>query len=334
MRRKGLLALAAMLALGAGFAAREIYKIKRRTFELAEDEPCGLQKGNAFIWIPVKALFLPIFGYANWWRTNLPLLRLVFQRRLKLIGIENIVEALRLNVAGVIFATDHRSSADVFMPQIILYLHGFKDLAERLFFYIVGMIFVNRDLISFGTRGRDIIPILPERMMDQKRPKVNEPGREAYRAQIRIATRINKKAREDAATELRRRRWLYVAPEGTRSREGPMAEAPKETVGVLSFEGAVILPVAQEGTEKMWPIGSWPRPLNEITLIVGKPVTNEQVWQEAAKLHAEFGVGLDRAFVDVVMRRIALLHIEHGNPWYAGFYAEPNEVRYAREKKG
>lgn len=330
MKCKGLLAMAAIVALGAWFVAREIYKIKSRTFELAEDEPCGLQKGNAFIWIPVKALFLPIFGYANWWQTNLPLLRRIFRRRLKLLGKENIEEARRLGVNGVVFPTDHRSSSDVFMPQINLYLHGYKDLVERTLFYMAGLIFVNRELISFGVRGVDIVPIVSPRMIPQDRPGPKDPTRGSFREQVRRATTINKMAREATANLLKSGRWLYVAPEATRSRSVQMAEAPKETVGVLNFDGVIILPVAQEGTEKMWPVDSWPRPLTEVLLIVGEPIHVDMVRQEAERLHAEYNVTYDKAFVDVIMRLIALLHIEKGNPWYAGFYAKPNEERYER----
>jgi len=333
--RRSLLKLMMVILGTAGLSALYwIIKIKGRGDELREDEPRGFHKGSPLVWLPVKALFLPIFGYANWWEPKVPILSRIIHRRLELEGEENVRKALHQAKRGVIFAVDHRSSADVFMPQIILYLYGWKRLAEFLFFYLVGLRFINRDLISLGVMSRDRIPIVPPTMIPTERPSTSDPeARAKFKQQVRIAIEVNREARSWTSKLLSQNLWMYIAPEGTRSRFVVMTQPPEAAATILNHDGVYMLPVALEGTEKMWPVDSWPRPLTQVGVLVGKPRHIDVVRRRARYLEARYEVSFNRAFVDVIMREIALLHIEKGDPSYAGFYTRPLEEIYDKREE-
>lgn len=335
--RRSLLRLVTVILGTAGLVVlyRDI-KARNGGDELQENEPKGFYPGNQLIWIPVKTVFLTIFGFANWWEPKIPLLNRIIRRRLKLLGIENVLEALRLAKHGVIFVVDHRSSADVFMAQIILYLYGLKEIAEFLFFYLVGLRFLSffRHPISLGVASRDRIAITPPTMIPDKRPPIRDKAaRERFKKQVRLAFEIIAEARREVARLLSENRWLWIAPEGSRSKEVVMVQPPAATAKILNHDGAYMLPVALEGTEKMWPLDSWPRPFNQVTMLVGKPLHIDEVRRRAKALEAAYKVSFNRAFVDVVMREIALLHIEKGNPYYAGFYSQSLEEIYEKREE-
>ena len=66
--------------------------------------------------------------------------------------------------------------------------------------------------------------------------------------------------------------WLGLAPEGTRSRTGQLGEAKPGVVLLATRAGAMVLPVAIWGSEKLWPIGArLPRPGTTVHIRFGEP---------------------------------------------------------------
>jgi cytidylate kinase len=64
---------------------------------------------------------------------------------------------------------------------------------------------------------------------------------------------------------------LVVFPEGTRSRDGALAEA-KDGLALLAMRtDATILPIGIDGTDRVWPRSTFPRPGGRVTVRVGEP---------------------------------------------------------------
>lgn len=317
-----ILAVTAATLTVAELARRWITKSTKRTEILEDDEPTGFYPRNEIIWGLAKAIFTS-FGRLNWHLGNF-----------ELLGVENIKKAINLE-AGIVYAIDHRSSADVFISQLILWLAGFKNLAEEIFLYVIGLRFINRHpFFSIAVRGGPRVTIVQPTMIPSRPPAgADKAAREDWRRQAEVARRIINDAKKWVWKFLDEGRWVFISLEGTRSRKGPMVEAAAAAASLIRREGSYILPVALEGTEKMWPIGAkLPHPFTRIRVIVGEPVSVEDLQERAKILHERFGVSEDRAFVDLIMREIALLHIRLGDPKYAGYYSRSLEEIYEERR--
>lgn len=295
-----------------------IAKNTKKTEILEDDEPTGYYPRNKIIWGIAKAIFIPV-GRLSQWLGNF-----------ELIGIENIKKALALK-SGMVYAIDHRSSADVFISQLLLWLAGFKHLAEEIFLYVIGLRFLNRHpVFSIVVRGGPRIAIVQPNMIPTQRPRGSDTfARAEWSRQIRVARKIIDIANKRVWRFLDAGRWIFIFLEGTRSRKGPMTKAAAAAATLIRHKGSYILPVALEGTEKMWPLDAWlPNPFTKIRVIIGEPISVEYLDLQAKELSQQFGVKEDQVFVDLVMREIALLHIRQGNPKYAGYYLHPLEEIY------
>lgn len=126
-----------------------------------------------------------------------------------------------------------------------------------------------------------------------------QPDRDAYRM-----------AREVLASG----DWLGLAPEGTRSRTGALAE-PKPGVALLAVRsGALVLPVGIAGTERLWPVGArLPRPGTHVTIRFGEPYRPLSGGADAGGDGAPRPrrEALDDAADDLMRRIAALLPPEH-----------------------
>ena len=294
----------------------------KKTETLEEDEPVGYYPRNEIIWGLAKSVFT-FFGRLNWQLGNF-----------ELIGIENIEKALKLGV-GIVYAFDHRSSADVFISQLLLWLAGFKHLAEEVFMYVIGLRFFNRhEFLSLVIRGGPRIAIVQPGMTPIRYPPGSSDAvKEEWRRQAEIARRVIKAAREWVHRFLDEGRWIFISLEGTRS-EGPMVEAAPAAASLINNDSAYVLPVALEKTEIMWPKSArFPLPFAKIRVIVGELVSVKDLKVRAQSLNSQFNVNQDKAFVDLIMRAIALLHIRQGNPWYAGYYAKPLGELYTKREE-
>ena len=153
-----------------------------------------------------------------------------------------------------------------------------------------------------------------------------------WRRQAEVARRVINAARKWVPRFLDEGRWIFISLEGTRS-EGPMAEAAPAAASLINHEGAYVLPVALEKTEIMWPKSArFPLPFARIKVIFGEPISVKDLRVQAQYLNSQFNVSQDKAFVDLIMRAIAILHIQQGDPWYAGHYDRPLEEVYAKRE--
>jgi len=141
---------------------------------------------------------------------------------------------------GVILASNHLSIAD---PAILSMVVG--RMARRRIRYMAKAEAMRVPL--FGTFLRAYGGFAVRR---------GTPDREAYRM---------------ARAVLEEGDWLGVAPEGHRSRSGHLEE-PKAGTSLLAMRsGALVLPVAIWGTERLWPVGGrLPRLGTRITVRFGE----------------------------------------------------------------
>jgi len=162
---------------------------------------------------------------------------------LRLGGIQTVVEGAEHvpDRPGVIVASNHLSIADpllisITVERLVRRRVRYMAKAEALDWPGIG-----RLLLAYGGFG----------------VRRGRPDREAYRM---------------ARAVIGSGDWLGLAPEGTRSRTGFLAE-PKPGVALLALRtGAPILPVGIAGTERLWPIGArLPRLGSSVTLQFGAP---------------------------------------------------------------
>jgi 1-acyl-sn-glycerol-3-phosphate acyltransferase len=99
---------------------------------------------------------------------------------------------------------------------------------------------------------------------------------------------------------------LLVFPEGTRSRTGALAEA-RDGLALLALRtGAPILPVGIDGTDRVWPRGTFPRPGGRVTVRVGEAFRVADVLPTGVDRRAAKGLA-----TKAIMDRIAALLPPH-----------------------
>jgi len=296
---------------------------------LQEDEPAGFYKGNWFLWHAFKMVFLPWL-----W---------LHRHHYHLIGQENLAVALRLQREGyrIVPLLNHVSSADVWMPQLILWLNGFRTIAEKWFIYVIGLKFFNRHpFFSIAIRCKDRIPIVPPTMIPRERPaNGDKEGRRLFLDQLRFARRVNDAAKVALAEKMDEHRWPFLAPEGTRQRNGKMGEPDEGFLTILDLKGRkmAFLPMGLSGSRDMWapeaPIGTidWGA---EVSLHIETPILAENLLAEAAEKAAAFGISPNRAGVNILMYAVAagLQKNDHVN--LCGIYNTPWEKRDWSKKPG
>ena len=308
----------AAITLTVGELARRwmISGTKKEDDPLDEDDPDGYHQRNDIVWQLAKAAILPL-GYINCWLGNLIL-----------IGKENVEVAVELK-GGVLVVSNHVSLTDTFIPQTILRFHGFKNLVDDLFRYMIGIKFVNRrPLISAILRGASYIIIVPQTMLRTK--FLRGFTLEERKDHLRNAKRINTAAFRELSRILKLGLWTLLFLEGTRVPNAEMIKVHEGVAVALRQPGSHFLPMAVVGTNIMWKPGSWmPNLFRKVKIIVGRPIPYEEFERQAKELSKTFGVSENRALVDLVMQSIAQLLIGNGHREYAGYYARPLEKIYA-----
>ena len=313
-----LAAVAAATLTVAELVRRWVYSnTKREEDPLGPDDPAGLHLRNEIIWRMARTTILPV-GYLNWVLGNL-----------KLTGIEYVREALASGKGNQVVG-NHTSTFDTFMPQIILWFHGFRELAEDMFRYPIGTKFVNRrPVISKIIEGCAHFHIVPPSMLEMEfLRKIRLDERKQH---LRNARRVNTLAFQGMGESLRQWFWTLLFPEATRVKKRGMGRVHEGIAAALRHPGTNIQPMAIVGTDLLWPPGSWiPKLVGRFEIIFGKPIPYEVFDYQARELSAEYVVTPNRALADLVMRAIAVLFIENGHDSYAGYYALPLEKIYTK----
>ncbi len=232
-----------------------------------------------------------------------------------IIGKENIGTGRELLSEGKILvaALDHRVYADLVTGACIAIKEDFDDLVQ------VGHIVMRISYLqNFPTNLLpnyfEVLPVVPHTMPDY--PKRDEINGQA------ISTAQNL---DDGSL-------LIVTPEGTRSGQAGMQEARYGAERFWHGRGERwLIPIAIEGTEKQWPKklgmiagGAYyilAGRLWNAKFIFGEPVEVEEIDSIAGKL-AKNEDDFARLKTEVPMGLIARLHLEKGNPRYAGRYAD------------
>lgn len=287
---------------------------------LEENEPTGLHKRSWLLWQLFKWSWLPVFWF--------------FRKLHTLTGKANVEKAVVLKDQGyaMILVMNHRSSADVWMPQLILYFNGLKSLAEKAFFYVIGLKFFNRHwFFSIAIRCVDRIPIVPDTMLPTNPSEARKLGR-ALSSQLRIARDVNSTAVAEAKRLMESRRWMFVFPEGTRQRSGVMGEPNENAFRLFDYENlkTAFLPAGLSGTREMWPPLSSVfrfRINRRVGLHVGEPITMEELKAEAAVKASQYGISLNRAALNCLMYRIAATLQANGHADICGVFNIPWEER-------
>jgi 1-acyl-sn-glycerol-3-phosphate acyltransferase len=197
-------------------------------------------------------------------RLGIALLRI----RVEIEGAENLPRT-----PGVIVASNHLSIAD---PLLIS--GAVQRLAARRVRYMakaeaLGWPVLGRLLTAYGGFG----------------VRRGQADREAYRLALSVLGSGD---------------WLGLAPEGTRSRTGALAEPKPGAILLAQRAGSTIVPVGIAGSERVWPVGAkLPRPFSRVTLRFGKPITPEEL---AAAAGSDRRAATEAAS-ELLMRRIAEL---------------------------
>lgn len=201
----------------------------------------------------------------------------LLRTRLVVEGIERVPDA-----PAVILASNHLSIMDppvlgVVVERVVRRQVRYMAKAEALGWPVVGWMVTSYG--GFGVRR-------------------GQPDREAYRMALSVL----------AAGD-----WLGVAPEGTRSRTGHLAE-PKPGVALLAQRSAAtILPVGIVGTERLWPVGArLPKFGQTVTVRFGAAYRPAEAAGPEGTPVSSGGAALERraataALSEDLMRRIAAL---------------------------
>lgn len=245
----------------------------------------------------------------------------------EVVWIENAREFVRQidNGAKGTILPDHKGIADIFLIQLAFAVKGgMWNAAIKRFLAVVGMMYASR--YPFETllmRAGNIITAVPPTMtVPKSAQKENRRIWEALKEQYPAALLIH-----------------YIGlifAEGTRSKGAKIIKPPSGIVAVLKHPGSIYLPTAIEGSQNFQPPADErgiPLPLftARTKVIFGKILTFEHVDAMAKELVRNYRVSYSRAFIDYIFRQIALLHIEQGDPSYAGYYERPlGEIYVAR----
>lgn len=246
----------------------------------------------------------------------------------EVVGVKNAREFVRRvdeeGLFGSIVA-DHKGFADNFLLQVDLAVKcGLWEVGTRRLLPIIGLMYASRYIIqSIFMRATNLLIAVP-------------PTMEIPRSARKEGSAIWDALKEQYPYYLSEGYIGLIFAEGTRSRSGKMIEPPSGIAEVLKHPGSIYLLTAIEGTEKVMPPADergipLPDFMVGTRIIFGVPVTYETVDEEVKQLQQQFKVNYRRAFIDVLYRKIALLHIEQGEPSYAGYYEKPLEEIY-REK--
>jgi hypothetical protein len=235
----------------------------------------------------------------------------VLQVRHTLIGGQHLRQAQAARDRGqpVVLDMDHWGWSDIVLPLGLFWWRGYRPLTRKLFF-LIGMRWIEKFWVKFGDRAYLVPPVLwPENPTDAQALQLAKYVAEGFR--------INDE-------QITAGKMTWAASQGTRARPerggGPPGIIPPERGAWRIWrKAALVVPVALEGTERITPVKTWfPRFWHPLKVFVGEPIPVS---------------GRSPTAEEVAIAR-AMLHIEHGDPRYAGAYREEAERRLAEKRAG
>lgn len=243
-----------------------------------------------------------------------------FPLNLELYGRENLQKTLDiLNEGGKTFITpDHRATADTTTTFIAsTQFPEWREIVDRSVTVIKNSYFDN-PVTSFLLSGVRTVGAISPSMIEADED-----------------SSVVKREMVAAVRGLPGGNGVVLPPEVTRVTEGGIQQARRE-ISVLWHHGKSdpasdkdvwFLPIAHEGTEQQWPRGKWGTPYYflwgaqhvKVKYFIGEPYRLTDVMRIVDSFEGTRGEK-KQLEVDLVMMQVALLHINYGNPDYAGEY--------------
>lgn len=216
----------------------------------------------------------------------------------------------------LIITPNHLTDGDHPVIETAFDRFGFPELTTPRTVYPAGLKMIERGHIRFlsGAVTKVLIPTDTDiEAINQalKASGLTEQQREVLESCSEHYTKLKRRALVKIGQLQRSGGITVVYPEGTRSRNGFLRQAPDRIEAY--FKTGVVLPVAHEGVEQMLPPEKYPRVWRRFVARVaaGEPYDVSQLWTvEISEIIA--GLGLSR--IDVVMAQIAKLNWDRVDP--------------------
>jgi len=206
----------------------------------------------------------PAFRIILWWEIvrGIVLLFLKFVYRIQITGHEHIPRT-----GPIIYVSNHQSHFDPPIVGVLITDRPFSGMARSTLF--------KSKAFAWIIRGIGAIPI--------------EKGKG------------DAGAMKAGIDELAMGRCLLIFPEGTRTRDGAMAEFQRGAMLLIKRSGAPVVPVAIEGAFDAWPIGQkMPTFKGRIAVTCGPAITADELMKDGAD------AGLERLKRDIETMRMGL----------------------------
>jgi len=208
----------------------------------------------------------PAFRIILWWEIvrGIVLLYLKFAYRIQCSGHEHIPRK-----GPIIYVSNHQSHLDPPIVGVLITDRPFSGMARSTLF--------TSKAFAWIIRGIGAIPI--------------EKGRG------------DSGAMKAGLDELAKGRCLLIFPEGTRTRDGAMAEFQRGAMLLIKRSAAPVVPVAIEGAFDVWPIGrKFPKFTGRIRVQAGPAISAEELMRDGAD------AGLERLKRIIEGMRLDLRH--------------------------
>ena len=247
-----------------------------------------------------------------------------FPMNFELHGVKHLVKAHEiLDQGGKIYNTpDHRSTADSTSTLVATtQVEPWRRLVDRSVIIIKDSYFDNR-FFRLGLSG--------VRTIGAVSPSMKENAGLTKTEQAKIQADMLRAVRGVPGGNS-----IVLAPEVTRVREGGIQQARRELTLLwnhkesdpVSDEDVWFLPTAHEGTEEQWGNSKldiayyflWRAQHVKVKYFIGEPFRLTDVKQMIRSYEGSIK-DTRQLEVDLVMMQVALLHMNHGDPWYAGEY--------------
>lgn len=215
-------------------------------------------------------------------------------------GQENLDDVRRLMIKEgeegkegyeITFTPAHRQDFDHTILRKQLEKEGFRDLAQRLFFF-GGVKMWTRGFVAFFMPGENVLVV---KTPADRKEIADMKSRDVFsEKQQQIIEDYDKKFEElseqskPLAQKLKKAGMIAVFyPETTRSRDGYLVRAPREVSAILAWgrHNTYVVPITSDGIREGWIPGKVPNLINillrrvPVSIIVGKPYPEQEIWE-------------------------------------------------------
>ncbi len=304
--------------------------------ELDEFEPAGYQKGNWSLWQFLKWVFMPAF--------------LIYDRRnpndLVLAGEDHLEEAIALWEKGykMVFYINHVGSADVWMPQVILWIKGalnkkFRALVEN-FVYVIGLKFAHHPFFGWAIKCARRIWVVPGTLVPdiRDRPSARDKAaRAAFTTQLKRIRAVNEPARDEISKQAGKGFCIFIAPEGTRQEDGVMGEPEESFLQLFNLEDPdwVFVGASLSKSRNIWQKGASVftlRPFKPVTLSICRPLHIGSLVVQAEEISSQYQITKGRAAANLLMYALAEPKIRIGESAECGVFTQSWDERFPRRE--